>query len=109
MVPARSGTAESGRAWKKSRISANHSNGRGMPHDLRPILTIHSLVGSRKQPFRTGSLLNASGGELSGMIAFKWGGASDAANHCVCPTYETPAMPTLPSHHGCAAIHSTVS
>lgn len=73
------------------------------------MFAIHSPIGSRKQPFRIGSLAKASGGELSGTMHFRWGGASAAAYHCVCPRYETPAIPTLPSHHGWAATHSTVS
>src|SRR5712672_32016 len=74
-----------------------------------PIHTILSPIGNRKHPLQKGSFAKASGGETTGTIAFRCGGASAAANHCVWPIYDPPAIPTLPSHQGCAATHSTVS
>ena len=37
------------------------------------------------------------------------GGAAMAASQGVAPMYDMPYMPTRPSHHSCAAHHSTVS
>src|SRR6185369_13115111 len=42
----------------------------------------------------------------NGKIALRWGGCSFAAMSCSAPKPEMPTMPTLPSHQGCAAIHS---
>lgn len=41
--------------------------------------------------------------------AWSASGAWPAASSAVLPSYDRPSMPTLPSHHGCAAAQSTVS
>ena len=42
-------------------------------------------------------------------MARRCGGRVGARRYCVAPAYEPPMVPTFPSHHGWAAIHSTVS
>src|SRR5262245_47289316 len=57
------GSDATGMAAKKSGISSNHVNGGGVCQERRPMRTIHSPIGSRKQPLQIGSLRKASGGE----------------------------------------------
>src|SRR5665213_3095005 len=42
-------------------------------------------------------------------MACSAGGRIRAAAHCTAPPYEPPAIPTRPSHHGCAAVHAMLS
>ena len=44
-----------------------------------------------------------------GTMQARCGGCVAAVNHCTHARYDSPIIPTLPVHHGCAAIHSTVS